>query len=138
MDLLMVPITARLMADPVAACAVYHTIGARVIRRVSVTAFTSVARAGLTWLVVIVGVVGWMFGGVGCHATSKGTELSYDLDYIILFWLWILSAFRGNIHVLWILSAFRGNIHVPWILSAFHGYIRISWILSALATSGSN
>ena len=44
-------------------------------------------------------VVGWMFSGVGCHATSKGAELSYDLDYVILFWLWILSKFCGNIHV---------------------------------------
>ena len=47
-----------------------------------------------------------MFGGVGCHATSKGTEyatskgaeyatskgaeLSCELDYDISFWLWIL------------------------------------------------
>ena len=33
----------------------------------------------------------WMFGGVGCHATSKGAELSCDLDYAISFWPWILS-----------------------------------------------
>ena len=29
---------------------------------------------GLTSLVVHVLVVGWMFGDVGCHATSKGAE----------------------------------------------------------------
>ena len=45
------------------------------------------ARAGLTWSGVHVVVVGWMFGGVGCHATSKGAELSCELDYTISFWL---------------------------------------------------
>ena len=28
-------------------------------------------------------VVGWMFGGVGCHATSKGVNLSYKLGYLL-------------------------------------------------------
>ena len=41
------------------------------------------ARAGLTWSVVQVVVVGWMFGGVGFHVTSKGMELSCELDYTI-------------------------------------------------------
>ena len=36
-------------------------------------------------------VVGWMFDGVGFHATSKGAELSFELDYSITFWSWILS-----------------------------------------------
>ena len=49
------------------------------------------ARAGLTWSGVHVMVMGWMFGGVGCHVTSKGAELSCELDYTILFWSWILS-----------------------------------------------
>ena len=53
---------------------------------------------------------------------SKVAELSYDLDYGILFWSWILSTFHRNIHVLWILSAFCGNIHALWILSEFCGY----------------
>ena len=98
-------------------------------------------------------VVGWMFGGVGCHATSKGAKLSCELDYPISFWSWILSCkyphfveistfcgyyphfvvisvYRGNIHVLLILSAFHGNIHVPWILSAFCGCICTLCILS--------
>ena len=44
------------------------------------------ARAGLAWPGVHVVVVGWMFGGVGCHATSKSAELSCDLDDIISFW----------------------------------------------------
>ena len=28
-------------------------------------------------------VVGWIFGGVGYHATSKGAELSYKIGYLI-------------------------------------------------------
>ena len=40
-------------------------------------------RAGLTWLGVHVVVVGWMFGGIGFHATIKGAELSCELDYAI-------------------------------------------------------
>ena len=36
-------------------------------------------------------VVGWMFGYAGCHENSKVMELSYELDYAILFWSWILS-----------------------------------------------
>ena len=44
------------------------------------------ARAGLMWLGVHDVVVGWMFSGVGCHATSKGAELSCELDYTISFW----------------------------------------------------
>ena len=49
------------------------------------------ALVGLTWSGVHILVVVWMFGGVGCHATSKGVELSSDLDYVISFWSWILS-----------------------------------------------
>ena len=45
----------------------------------------------LTWLVVNVLVVGWMFDSVGYHVTSKGAELSCQLDYTIPFWSWILS-----------------------------------------------
>ena len=48
-------------------------------------------------------VVEWMFGSVGCLAMSKDVELSYDLDYVILFWSWVLSPFCGNIHVPWVL-----------------------------------
>ena len=44
------------------------------------------ARSGLTWSGVHVVVVGWMFDGVGCHATGKGAELSCELDYTISFW----------------------------------------------------
>ena len=116
---------ARLRASPVASRVGYHVIGARIIRRVAVTAATNAARAGLTWSGVQVMVVGWMVGGVGYDATSKGAELFYDLDCDILFWLWILSVFRENIHVLWILSAFCGYIHVLWIFSVFRGYYRI-------------
>ena len=41
------------------------------------------AWLGLTWSGVHVLVVGWMFGSVGFHATSKGMELSCELDYTI-------------------------------------------------------
>ena len=43
-------------------------------------------RVGLTWSGVHVVVVGWMSGGVGCHATSKGEELSSELEYSISFY----------------------------------------------------
>ena len=43
-------------------------------------------RAGLTWSGVHVVVVGWMFSVVGCHATSKGAELSCDMYYTISLW----------------------------------------------------
>ena len=43
-------------------------------------------RAVLTWSRVNVVVVGWMFGGVGCNAASKGVGLSCELDYTISFW----------------------------------------------------
>ena len=72
-------------------------------------------------------------------ATSKGAELSCELDYTFSFWSWILlwkslhfveiSMFCGYYHTS------RGNIHVPWILSAFRGYICITWILSAFRGS---
>ena len=32
---------------------------------------------------VIVVVVGWMFGRVGCYVTSKDVELSYKLGYLL-------------------------------------------------------
>ena len=52
----------------------YNAIGAQDICRVAVTAVTDAVRAELTWSGVLVMVVRWMFGGVGCHATSKGAE----------------------------------------------------------------
>ena len=55
--------------------------GAHIIHRVAVTAVTVAAQSGLKWLGVHVVVVGWMFGSVACHATSKGAELSCELDY---------------------------------------------------------
>ena len=45
-------------------------------------------RAGFTWSVVHVVVVGWIFGRVGYHATSKGAELSCEIYYTISFWSW--------------------------------------------------
>ena len=42
--------------------------------------YEGTARAGFTWSVVHVVIVGWMFGGVGYHATSKGEDLSCELD----------------------------------------------------------
>ena len=87
----MVLMRACLRDAPVAACSVYNTISAHVIRGDAVTAVTSAALAGLTYLGPLAVVVGWMFGSIGCHAKSKGAELSCELDYIISFWSWILS-----------------------------------------------
>ena len=44
-------------------------------------------RVGLKCSGVHFVAVGWMFGGVGCHATSKGAEFSCEIDYTISFWL---------------------------------------------------
>ena len=38
------------------------------------------ARLVLKWSGVHIVVVGWMFDGVGLHATGKGAELSCELD----------------------------------------------------------
>ena len=32
---------------------------------------------------VLAKVLEWIFGGAGCHVTSKGVELSYKLGYLI-------------------------------------------------------
>ena len=69
----------------------YHAIGARVIRRVDMTAVTAASQAGFTWSVVHAVVVGLVLGSVGCHTTSKGVELSCEIDYVISFWPWILT-----------------------------------------------
>ena len=37
----------------------------------------------------------------GCHEMIQVAELSYDLDYVILFWSWMLSTFHGNIIISW-------------------------------------
>ena len=58
---------------------VYRVIGASIIRGVAVTAAISDNRTRYTWSGVLVGVMGWMFGGVGCHEMSKCVELSYKL-----------------------------------------------------------
>ena len=81
----------RLRYTPVAAHAGYHAIGACIIRRFDVTSATAAARSGLTCLVLHIVVVGWTFGCVGYHATIKGVELSFELDYVISFWSGILS-----------------------------------------------
>ena len=43
------------------------------------------AQAGLAWSEIHVVVMGWGFGGVGCHTTRKGAGLSCELDYTISF-----------------------------------------------------
>ena len=85
-----------------------------------------------------------MLGVVGCHATSKGVELSYKLGY-----LFTASIFRLICHVcpdiirILLISTFRG--HYPHFLdvSILRGYylhivdimdIRISWIFFTLVT----
>ena len=80
----------RLRAAPFADCAGYHVICNRIICRVSVMAVTAASQAGLKWSRVHIVIVGCMFVSVGCHVTSKGAELSCDLDYAISFWSWII------------------------------------------------
>ena len=59
------------------------------------------------------------------YATSKGAELSYDLDYVILFWLWILSTFFGCIRIFWIYPRSVDMIRILWIYLNFMDIIRI-------------
>ena len=136
-------VTARsLKAAHIAARAGYHSIGARIIRRVAVMAITAADLTVFKSLGVHAVVAGCTVGGLGCHTTSKGAELSCEIYYSISFWSWRLtckyphfveistfrgyyphfveiSAFHVYIRISWILSASCGNIHVPWILSAF-------------------
>ena len=52
-------------------------------------------------------VAGWIFGGVGCHATSKAADLSYRLGYLITAVLYhlvcpvcpLLSCCKENVYV---------------------------------------
>ena len=60
-----------------------------------------------------------MFCGVGCHETIKGAELSYELDFSILFWSWILS---GKYPHFMEISMFRGYYPYFMEISTFHGY----------------
>ena len=64
-------------------------------------------------------VVGWMFGDVRCHAMSKGAELSCELDYVILFWSWILSWKYPHLVEI---STFRGYYPHFVEISTFCGY----------------
>ena len=68
-------------------------------------------------------VVGWIFGGVGCHATSKGEEFSYKIGYLIMAALFcpIRPVCPDIIRISWI-STFRG--HYPHFvdISVFCGY----------------
>ena len=55
-------------------------------------------------------VAGWMFGGVGCHTTSKAADLSYRLGYLItaaLFHL-VCPVCPDIIRISWI-SMLRGH-----------------------------
>ena len=75
-------VTARRLRDaPVTARAGYPAIGACAIYSVAVTAVTTSAQAGLTWLGLHVVVMGWIFGIAGRHVTIKGVELSCGLYY---------------------------------------------------------
>ena len=130
-DLLMVT-ARRLRSAPVASRAVYHAIGACIILSIAVTSFAASAQVGLIWLLVHVMVVGWVFEGVGCHATSKVVELSCELDYAISFWSWILtwkythfvelSTFRGYYPHFVEIFTFRGYYQHFLYISVFCGY----------------
>ena len=103
----------------------YHSIGARIIRGFAVTAITAATGAGLTWSGVLVVVVGWVFSGSGCHTTSKGAELSSELDYSISFWLWILSL--KYLHFMEV-STCRGYFRISWKYPSSVDIFRILWI----------
>ena len=80
----------------------------------------------------------WMFGGVGCHATIKGAELSYKLGYLITKALFcpVCPVCPDIIRILWI-SKFHG--HYPHFvnISAFCGYyLHIMDILDISAFCG--
>ena len=79
-------------------------------------------------------VVGWMFGGVGCHVANKGAELSCELDYVISFWSWILLWKHPRsvdiIRILCIYPYFVDIIRILWKYPRSVDIIRISWILS--------
>ena len=66
---------ASLRGVPVASRAGYHVVGACVICRFSLTAVTASALSVLICSGVLIVVVVWIFGGVGCLATSKGAGL---------------------------------------------------------------
>ena len=91
-------------------------------------------RLEFTWYVVLIMVVGWMFGGFGCHAAIKGAELSFNLGYLIMAALFhpvhpgiihMVSTFRGNYPHFLDISVFCGySLHILDIvdISAFRGY----------------
>ena len=67
-----------------------------------------------------------MFGGGGCHATSKVAELSYKLDFLITAALFFpirpVHPVRPDIiHILWI-SMFHGHFLHFMDVSVFCGY----------------
>ena len=61
-------------------------------------------------------VMGWIFGGVGYHATSKGVELSYNIGYFITEALFCPICTIRSIH-----PVHPDIIHILWI-SMFHGH----------------
>ena len=64
-------------------------------------------------------VMGCMYGGFWCHATSKGTELSFEVDYAISFLSWILSwKYPHFVEI----STFRGYYPHFVEISTFRGY----------------
>ena len=132
MDPLVVLIMDRLRASRVADRAGYHSIGDHVVYGAAVMAITAAAQSGLTWSGALAVVVGWISGGVRCDATSKGVELSCDLDYTISFWSWALSwkyphfieisMFRGYYPHFVEISVFCGYYPHYVEISTFRGY----------------
>ena len=64
---------------------------------------------------------------LGLDATSKGVELSYDLDYAIVFCSWILSTIRVNMPILWKYSRSMDIICISWIYPSLMDILRILW-----------
>ena len=72
-----------------------------------------------------------VYSMISCTTTQQeiqgGGSLSYDLDYVILFWSWILSAFCENIRISWKYPHPVDLICILWIYPYFMDIIRILW-----------
>ena len=56
-------------------------------------------------------------------STIKGAELSYDLEYVILFWSWISSEFCGYICILWI---YPSLLYISILCGYYPHFVEIS------------
>ena len=76
-------------------------------------------------------VMGWIFGRVVCHETSKGADLSCELDYTISFLFWILSwRYPHFVEISMFCKYYPHFVDIICILRIYPNYldiIRILW-----------